>query len=1132
MALAVKQPGSYIAKFAYRLPASCRHLAHFRTAWERTLALCGNLRTRIALVGGHSLQALVENDISWETTGSENLRAALDAADAVEMSYGSRLCRYRIIEEASGDRYFVLVMHHAIFDGWSMQVIMDTLFRAYEGKEELVLPAYAGFIKYTSELDVVAANAYWRTQLEDAQRASFPPISTTGESGKCETRVMTKSIAFPRSTHSSITKATVLRTAWAMVLARYCETDDICFGTTVSGRHAPVSGLDRMAGPAVATVPVRVRLDKEKPVSALLEDVQAQASEMVAFEQFGLQNISRVSPAAKEACDFACLFILQPMQGGSAESAPVLQGVDTEEHGSHAALEGYFTYPLVVQGHIYEDRVDLVLLYHADKVGEQRLEALAHHFARAVEQLLPQDNRSLGEVSLAGEWDLQLAAAWNGPEVDAMSACVHDLITEQVSRRPDSDAVVSSEGRLTYADLDRLSAALADHLIELGVGPDMLVPICFEKSMWTIVAMLGILKAGGAFVPIDPSHPVSRRQALVEEIGARVMLASPSTAQSCDGLVERLVQVSPSILTELSRRAADRVDRSAVWPAKPANAAYAIFTSGSTGKPKTIIVEHLGLCTSVVGHGRAYGMDDSSRVLQFSNYVFDVSLGEIFTTLALGGTVCVPSDAQRLQGLPAFMAEMHVNMAMLTPSFASTISPEQVPSLQVLVLGGEAPTKESLKQWYGQVKVMNGYGPAEAIIYCACHTFQSADESPATIGRGSNGACWIVDAEDPNRLAPIGCVGELVMHGHSLARGYANDPAGTAQVFLSQVAWLPTPADHVGRRFYRTGDLARYNPDGSIEYMGRRDTQVKIRGQRVELGYIEHCIRTVPGAIDQVAVDVVRPAGRDTLVAFIGLGSPPAGGVEGAVLIPMDDELRPRLSALAEELRTVLPGYMVPSLFLPLDALPYNSSMKLDRRRLRELVLGLGAEQLAAYALANKVKIEPTEEAEFRLRDVWASVLGANSEEIGKNTSFLQIGGDSISAIQLVAAARQHGIGLTVAQIFRDATLASMAATATVVDDGQLVSQADPFSLLPAEDREGMLAEMRAQCDLSPDEHIEDAYPCSALQEGLMALAVKQPGSYIAKFAYRLPDRSISRTSAPPGRGRWLFAATCARGLR
>ena len=463
----------------------------------------------------------MQNDMHWEKADLENLHAALDEAHTIEMSYGSRLCRYRIVEEASGDRYFVLVIHHAIFDGWSMQVIIDTLFRAYEGADVPVLPPYAGFIKYTSELDVDAATAYWRTRLEDAQRASFPPISTTGESGKNESRAMTKSIAFPRSTQTSITKATILRTAWAMVLARYCETDDICFGTTVSGRHAPVSGLDRMAGPAVATVPVRVRLDKEKPVSALLEDVQAQASDMVAFEQFGLQNISRVSPAAKEACDFSCLFILQPMQGGSAEGAPVLQAVDTAEHGSHAALEGYFTYPLVVQGHMYEDRVDLVLLYHADKVGEQRLEALAHHFARAVEQLLPQDNRSLGEVSLAGEWDLQQAAAWNGPEVDAVSACVHDLITEQVSRRPDSDAVVSSEGRLTYADLDRLSAALADYLIELGVGPDMLVPICFEKSMWTIVAMLGILKAGGAFVPIDPSHPVSRRQALVEEVGAR-----------------------------------------------------------------------------------------------------------------------------------------------------------------------------------------------------------------------------------------------------------------------------------------------------------------------------------------------------------------------------------------------------------------------------------------------------------------------------------------------------------------------------------------------------------------------------------------------------------------------------------
>ena len=497
----------------------------------------------------------------------------------------------------------------------------------------------------------------------------------------------------------------------------------------------------------------------------MLGDVQAQASEMVAFEQFGLQNISRVSPAAKEACDFSCLFILQPMQGGSAEDAPVLQAVDTVEHGSSEALEGYFTYPLVVQGQMYEDRVDLVLLYHADKVGEQRLEALAHHFARAVEQLLPQDNRSLGEVSLAGEWDLQQAVAWNGPEVDAVSACVHDLITEQVSRRPDSDAVVSSEGRLTYADLDDLSAALADHLIELGVGPDILVPICFEKSMWTVVAMLGILKAGGAFVPIDPSHPVSRRQALVEEVGARIMLASPSTAESCDGLVERLVQVSPSILSELSRRAAVRDEHSAAWPAKPCNAAYAIFTSGSTGKPKTIIVEHLGLCTSVVGHARAYGMDETSRVLQFSSYTFDVSVAEIFITLCLGGTICVPSETERLQDIVAFVNDHQVNIAQLTPSFAETSPLNNVPSLRTLAVCGEPPTKATLRAWVNQVTLINAYGPAEACIDSTSHLFTSPEEIPGTIGQRMNGPCWIVDPDNHHRLSPIGCVGELLIQG-------------------------------------------------------------------------------------------------------------------------------------------------------------------------------------------------------------------------------------------------------------------------------------------------------------------------------------------------------------------------------
>ena len=272
-----------------------------------------------------------------------------------------------------------------------MQLVMDTLFRVYAGHKVPTMPPYAGFIKYTISLDTGAASEYWKTQLEDSQRASFPPILNTSKTGKSESRTMTTRITFPRSTKSSITKATILRTAWAMVLARYCNTDDVCFGTTVSGRHAPVSGLDRMAGPAVATVPVRIKLGKQQSVSNILQHVQEQASQMVAFEQFGLQNIARVSAAAKEACDFASLIVIQPVMHVSPKQVDddaVLSPIDSTQYSSEEALQNYFSYPLVLQCMVYEEHVELHFVYDSQALDKFWLQSLSHQYNTVVQHLL------------------------------------------------------------------------------------------------------------------------------------------------------------------------------------------------------------------------------------------------------------------------------------------------------------------------------------------------------------------------------------------------------------------------------------------------------------------------------------------------------------------------------------------------------------------------------------------------------------------------------------------------------------------------------------------------------------------------------------------------------------------------
>lgn len=1121
LALAVKQPGSYMAKYAYKIPKNV-DIERFRQAWEKTIQNFGNLRTRIVEINGKTVQALVKELPEWETTedGQEGgLRRMIDALGATEMQYGTRLCRYALTQEPNGERHFALVLHHSIFDGWSLNLIMDGMMRAYRDLEPQPIKPYSGFIKFASGLDKASARSYWRDQLKNAKKATFPAVnkaraadSDVKERAKF-TRTLKRSFPFNWSKDSSVTKATLLRAAWAVVLARYCDSDDVCFGTTVSGRQAPVAGIENMAGPAVATVPVRIHLEKQKQKTELLNAIQSQAAEMVQYEQFGLNNITKLSEDIKDACDFSSLLIIQPLQsftanttdGGDGSGDSILTSANTEIYGDEETVEGYFTYPLVIQGNIHEDRVELHLIYHSDVIAEQTLNALMRHLENVVQQLLDTNEHAVADIPLASDWDLEQATEWNGPVAPPVHSTAHDLVSQRTSRTPDHEAVVSSEARFTYAELDRASSRLAQHLSELGVGIESMVACCMEKSPWMIVAMLAAMQAGGVYVPIEPSHPAPRRKALLESVGAKVLLVTPQTAKSCAGMADHIVEISQHFMSDLLERTSDKKIE---VEASSSNAAYVIFTSGSTGKPKTIVVEHTALCASIHGHGRSYSLDGSSRVLQFSNYVFDVSIGEILTTLVFGGTVCVPNDKQRLQDTVGFINDFKVNTAFLTPSFASTFGPDQVPTLRTLIVGGEAPTKESMRIWYGRVELINGYGPAEAVVYCGTHVYRAAEESPRTIGKCPNGHSWVVEPENHNRLAPIGCVGELMIHGHALARGYAGDEATSANSFLDSVDFLPSKQPDDKRRFYKTGDLVKYLPDGRLEYLGRRDGQAKLRGQRLELGEIEHAMKECM-SVEQVAVDVVKKDKAEALVGFVqfGSGGEPAGGADVAdALMDMDDNIRTSLQELAAGLKQKLPRYMVPALLLPLRWMPFGTSQKLDRKRLREMAEQMSRERVADFALGSAEKKEPSTPMELALRDVWAQVLDIEAKSISVDDSFLLIGGDSISAIRLVSAAREAGITFSVSDIFEDARLGALAAKAKQVDGTLDDETLEPFSLLNQDQLDGIEGNIAKQCQLAGPDVIEDAYPCTGLQEGLMALAVKQPGSYIAKHVYRLPE--------------------------
>lgn len=740
--------------------------------------------------------------------------------------------------------------------------------------------------------------------------------------------------------------------------------------------------------------------------------------------------------------------------------------------------------------------------YWSSHYTESQALSIASTFEKAIDSLVGSPHRSVHDLDLVSDRDMSRIREWNSEMPDFVNECMHHQFEEQVRVRPSSMAVCSTDVNLSYEDLDNLASALSAQLVHLGVGPSVFVPFCFEKSPWTAVALLAILKAGGCCVALDPKHPRERLDDIIQDVNASVIVAAPHLRDLFVGFNGQVVSLDPSVLAGTAASSSAGIRESRVAPEDPA---FVVFTSGSTGKPKGIVLQHRALCTSILHHGAAMGVGPRSRVLQFAAYTFDVSIGDILATLMRGGTVCVPTDHERFSDLAGFINRMNINWAYLTHSVVSTLHPSQVPRLKTLALGGESGRHESISTWANAVRLISTYGPAECSIWSTCLPGVSSSTSPANIGLGVGAITWVVDVNNHKRLAPIGAVGELLIDGPILAKGYLNMPERTAESFVDDLTWLEK-----NRRVYRTGDLVRYSPSGEIHYVSRRDTQVKLRGQRIELGEVEHHVKLHMPIMTDAAVDMVKlPHGNrsNALVAFFTTANAqaqPDGPVE---LCDMSEATREALVEGRAALTTALPSYMLPSLYIPIARMPLSTSGKLNRSRLRQLVVGLYEEELAQYSQSTTTQKQPlTTPMEHKLRDLWVEVLKTTPELIGASDNFFGVGGDSISAMQLVAAAAKVGLLLTVADIFRQPELRNMATTVQSAAIAE-VEPIEPFALLGLEKspRATLVREISSTCNINPSS-IEDIYPCTPLQEGLMMLSDRQPGAYMNQQCFSLPE--------------------------
>ncbi|EUC31159.1 hypothetical protein COCCADRAFT_6918 [Bipolaris zeicola 26-R-13] len=1047
---------------------------------------------------------------------------AADEHDAIRiieqqrsMSYNDGQCpnhRLTICETADGRIFCSLDISHAIMDGHSMSLLISELRTACQGQLTLDCTPLSAYIAWLTRQPAEASLDFWKSYLHGSEISSFPVLDD-GQGQVLEKKLVTirmdlSSISLPEfqsfCNANGITLSNVFHTAWALTLSCYIGSDDVTFGYLTSARDSEeIENVESIVGPLINTLVCRVNFsDGSRCLLDVLQDVQRDYMEALPHRHTALADVQHALQLSGANLFNTALSYRRLPQ----EQAVDLSGVRLQEV---RPIYDPTEYPVSINIEVGEDSAAIDLDYWTDHLTAVQATNVADTFIRALENIVFHAKRRISTLEHISPKHLQQIHDWNIMPA-TINECVHDRFSQWATRQPDAQAICAHDGEYTYAELDVVTDRLAHHLVQLGVAPETFVPTCFDKSMFAIIAMLSVIKAGGAAVPLDATHPANALQTRLEDADSKIVLTTAARAEKFEGLIDKVIVVDDSLLQSLP------AVRGPIYTGvQPHHPVFVIFTSGSTGRPKGVVLEHSAIVTSAEAHGTKIGLDHNSRMLQFASYTFDNSLEEMFTTLQRGGCVCVPSEADRVNDLAGVVTRLNVNIMDLTPTVASLLSPEEVPTLKRLCLGAEPLTKALIELWSQHVSVVGQYGPSEASINSAFKDFSDGRGEATNIGKAIGCVAWVVDPENRNRLMPIGCKGELLLEGPILSRGYLNDAEKTQAAFITDPEWASVTGT-TGRRFYCTGDLVQYTSDGEMMYLGRKDSQVKLHGQRIELGEIEHHLKLNLATGAKSAVELVKfndSNSTKALVAFLCFSE----REETVAISEMTESLRAMAKQAEMALANALPVYYVPSVFMPVTRMPMTTSGKLDRKVLRALAAAVSDSQLASYRLAGKSGRAPEGHTEVSLAHVWASVLNLSggASGIGAEDSFFRLGGDSISAMRLVTAARKEGILLNVANVFSHPKLIDLAATAIVSSEEiSLVTDVKPFEMLPAVNRHAVLALAASECGVSPDS-IEDIYPCSKLQEGLIMLTNKDPGTYVVQPVYKLPsDIDIPRFKA------------------
>ncbi|MGH3815616.1 MAG: amino acid adenylation domain-containing protein, partial [Pseudonocardiaceae bacterium] len=1026
-------------------------------AWQRVVDRTPVLRSSLVWDGVAQPVQVVHREVTlptayadWRTLSGADRDRELQRALAGSRVAGldltaAPLLRLDIASLSGTEVLLVATWHHVLLDGWSLAQVFAEVCEQYaaivEGRPARLVARrpFREYLQWLSGQDEREGEGYWRRVLAGFDSPTPLPFdrpavevhrAESSESVRMELTVDQSARLHGVARRSGLTLNTVVQGAWALLLSRYSGDTDVVFGTTVSGRPAELPGVEEMVGMFINTMPTRVRVDDGQDIGSWLRAVQDEQVESRRFEFMSLTQLQSWSdlPAPTNLFDSVVVFENYPIDGAAADGARLrvgdVQALDTT------------TFPLTLSAHL-DDRLRFDLAYDPELFDAVTVEGMTERLRMLLAGIAAGPGRPVAELSVLSEDERhRVLVEWNDTALDVPPpATLAEVFEAQVARTPDQTAVVCGDAVVSFAELNARANRLAHRLVGLGVGPERVVALALPRSMDMVVALLAVFKAGGVYLPVDPDLPADRVGFVLHD-AAPVLVVTTSAGGDVRGAVPagtpELVLDEPEVGAALERCPdADLTDGERIGPLRGDSSAYVIYTSGSTGRPKGVLVEQRSLVNLLANHRHGFVAAAGGgrlRVAWVAVFSFDTSL-EGPLLMADGHELHLLDDAVRLDpaALVDYVAEHRIDFLDVTPSYvAHMLLPAGLLSNQrhrpkVLMLGGEALGESLWRELAAAVDTAsyNFYGPTETTIDAlSCRVGEL--ERPA-VGRPlRNMRAYVLDGA--LRPVPVGVAGELYLAGAQLARGYLNRAGLTAERFVA------CPFGRPGERMYRTGDMVRWLAGGQLEFLGRADEQVKIRGVRIEPGEIEAALL---GHLEVAEAAVIaredRP-GAKRLVAYVV----PAAGAR----VPDADELRALLGRS-------LPEYMAPSAFVTLDALPLTRNGKLDRK-------ALPAPDVSAPRAAY---VAPRSDVERVLVQIWADVLEA--EHVGVEDNFFELGGDSLLTIQVMSRLRAVlGVAVPLRAVFSNPTVAGLAGVIEVLTG---VGDTEALSAIPVLPRDGEL---------------------------------------------------------------------------